>query len=308
LISVSTSYNARERESASEIINELKEIGFNCFELSMNYTEEMLREVESMLPEISISSLHNPCPISIKGERYRISGEYYYFSCPEESIRKKSVETAMRTAEWAHRLGAKAIVLHMGPGLMPRHHGEIVDFRLAGRDDDADEILQGDLAVRKMFVAPYLDAALKSASELAERIAGDVLIGIETRVGYDEIPAFGEYELFMEAIPPSAGGYWHDFGHAQMHELLGTAKHEDFLKRYGNRLIGMHIHNLHRGWDHRPLATGEIDFKNLVKYIPDDVISVLEIYGHVTPKELVESRKMWQALLDSRKPPVQEIK
>ena len=38
-------------------------------------------------------------------------------------------------------------------------------------------------------------------------------------------------------------GYWHDAGHGAKLEYLGFFEHEDYLRRWGDRIVGMHIHD-----------------------------------------------------------------
>lgn len=299
MIAVSTAWNAFRCDSAAEIIGELQSLGFDAFELSVRFSEPMLREVESM-KSVKVSSLHNYCPVP-EGPREQGSGDFYFLSSPNEVERKKAVDATLRTAEWAKRLGAKAMVIHVGRVDMPHHHHDILEHRFSGQNHQAEELLTNDLIERDKIKAPFLDSALKSIAELVEKVAGDVLLGIETRLHYHEIPTFDEIAQFMDIIPPSAGGYWHDFGHAHMLDITGIAPHEEFLRRYGKRLIGMHIHDAKRDQDHGPLTIGTIDFKNLVKYIPADAISVLEIHSHASADELIRSREIWKSLLAGNK-------
>lgn len=295
-ISVSTVWNALRHENAQAIISELQDLGFNSFELNVHLTESMLEEIETMLPDINIATLHNYCPLP-EYPRDSGSGDFYRFSSPDPIERRKAVDMTLKTAEWASRLGAKAIVLHMGQVEMKNNHQQVLDLRLQGRNDEADEIVRQDLAYRETIIKPYLDAALKSASKLAEKIAGDVLLGIETRLLYTEIPTFDEMELFMQAIPPSAGGYWHDFGHVHMLGLVGIAGQEEFLSRYSGRMLGMHVHDVTGKHDHRPLTLGTIDFPRLMKYVSPDVIPVLEIHKTASAEEMVKSREILAKLM-----------
>jgi sugar phosphate isomerase/epimerase len=296
VISVSTAWNALRHESAEGMIGELRSLGFSVFELNVQISEDMMREIEAMLPEIEITSLHNFCPVP-EGSRDRGSGDFYLLSSPDPIERQKAVDGTMRTIEWAHRLGAKAIVLHMGRVPIETHHEEICDLRLAGFYEKADDKLRYDLALRESIRDKYLDASLKSASELAGKVAGDVLLGIESRIVYHEIPNVDEIALFMQAVPPSAGGYWHDFGHAHQTEVVGTGNHETFISRYADRIIGMHIHDSLGRHDHGPLTHGTIDFGRFLPRIPESAISVLEIHKHASAEELVKSREIWESLV-----------
>lgn len=296
-IAVSTVWNALRHESGRSIIQELQSLGFTSFELNVHLTEGMLREIEGLLPDIEIATLHNYCPAP-EGPRALSSGDLYLFSSLDPIERRKAVDATLRTVEWAQRLGAKAVVVHAGRVRMEHQDEQILDLRLAGHHEEADGILRRGLALREKIRGPHLDAALATLAELAERAAGGVLLGVETRVGYNEIPSFDEVASVLEVVPPSAGGYWHDFGHAHMLDLVGVARHEEFLARYAGRLVGMHIHNVSGKQDHRSLTEGTIDFARLAPLVPADALSVLEIHQPATADELVRSREIWRELQD----------
>ena len=301
MISVSTAWNALKHASGEELIRELTELGFGSFELSVKLSEAKLREIESILLQIEIASLHNFCPVP-HGPAENGGGDFYFLSSPDPKERKLAVEASKKTIDWARRFGARAVVFHFGRVEMESQTGrrqlmdQIMKVRAAGHNDEADRLMSEELAVREEIKAPYLEAALQSARELVEAAKGEVQIGVENRYYYGEIPSIDEIALFMDEIPAQSGGYWHDFGHAWTSDFVGWAKHEDYLTRYGDRIIGLHIHDINGFKDHSSLTSGTIDFENLVPMIPKDVISVLEIH-HATPEELVKSREIWKSLL-----------
>lgn len=296
-IAVSTAWNALRHKSAGEMIGELQRLGFGAFELNVHLNEDMLRDIEAM--DIEVSSLHNFCPVP-DGVREHGSGDFYSLCSTDKVERQKAVDGTMRTIEWAEKLHAKAVVLHMGRPVAPHHHDEICAMRLEGRNDEADKILMADLAARAKNIGPCLDAALKSVREIAEKTAGDVLLGIETRLIYNEIPNYDEMQLFMDLLSPQNGGYWHDFGHAHMQELVGVFSHWDWLSRYSDRLVGMHIHDSKGCQDHGPLTLGTLDFARFMPLIPKSAISVLEIHKHANAEQLAKSREIWEGLLSSK--------
>lgn len=295
-VAVSTAWNALRHQSAKEMISEFQSLGFGAFELNVHMDEKMLLEIEQMLPEIEISSLHNFCPAP-DGVREHGGGDFFSLASTDPIERRNAVDGTLRTIEWAVRLRARAVVLHMGMPITPHHHDQICTMRLEDRNDEADAILAADMVEWNKGIGPHLDAALKSISELAEKTDGAVLLGIETRLVYNEIPSYDEMQLFMEAIPPHVGGYWHDFGHAHMQELVRVAKHQEWLSRYSARLVGMHIHDSKGCQDHGPLTIGTIDFVGLMPFIPPTAISVLEIHKHSSAEELRQSRIIWEELL-----------
>jgi sugar phosphate isomerase/epimerase len=147
------------------------------------------------------------------------------------------------------------------------------------------------LAARRTAAAPHLEAALASMRALGEHARGTgVVLGVETRDGYQEIPSLDEFsEVFTmcEGLPV---GYWHDAGHGAKLAYGGFIEaHEDYLRRYGHRLVGMHIHDTQGSRDHRAPGQGDTDFAMLARYLRDDTIRTLELHPSVTASEISQA-------------------
>lgn len=108
-------------------------------------------------------------------------------------------------AEFAARLGANVLVLH----LPPRPH------------DDVDRALPDALAAVAALVPP--------CKPLGVRLA------VENLVGPVHVPRF--FDTLLAQFPPDELGFCYDSGHAL---LAGQA---DLLARYADRLIATHLHD-----------------------------------------------------------------
>jgi len=299
-LAISTAWNALRHNSARAIVDELRGLGFDRFELSVHFDETMAAEIAKMQQagEVEVVSVHHVFPVAPSWEQRgqgRGAGE---ISSPDETERRKGVELALRTLDWAARLEAQAVVLHLGYVEMEGHPREIIDLALA-KDPAAKNLLERDLAIRAERAPKHFEAALKSLRELAAHAAsGGPKLGIECRVDYMEIPSFEEFEIVLRELPPTAGGYWHDFGHAQIREISGLEPHERYLEAYGERLIGMHVHDVTPdGRDHRPLTYGGVDFPQLLPLVRGQPLAVLEIHSNAGAEELVRSREIFLSLV-----------
>jgi sugar phosphate isomerase/epimerase len=80
-----------------------------------------------------------------------------------------------------------------------------------------------------------------------------------------------------------------------MSEFFGLCRHEEWLERYGGKLIGVHLHDMIGARDHRRIGTGNIDFKMVARYLKPGTIKVLE-FGAVSIQDVVDSVKHLQDL------------
>jgi sugar phosphate isomerase/epimerase len=65
--------------------------------------------------------------------------------------------------------------------------------------------------------------------------------------------------------------------YAQALDRLGFFKHEDWLIRYADRMIAIHLHDVVGITDHQIPGTGEIDFKWLASRLPSAAQRTLEV-------------------------------
>jgi len=168
----------------------------------------------------------------------------------------------------------------------------------AGLREQANKMVAEDLMERAAVSQPYIDSVIASMRELAVHAEkAGVRLGLETRYYLGEIPMLDEWATIFEAVGSPALGYWHDAGHAHTMEFLGVADHEDYLKAYGDRLIGMHLHDSIGASDHRALGRGQIDFGKIVEYTGPETALVLEIHGQASAAEVVRSRELLKGII-----------
>ena len=282
-------------KSGRKMVLELLDLGFDTLELNVHVTEPMICEIEQMVNkgEIRICSLHNCCPLP-KGMPREKAAVNIPIASPNDPERRKAVDQTRQTIEWAARLGASAVVIHAGiiPGEFRQR--EALRLMAAGFREDAEKIVADDLMERAAVRQTYIHNVTASLDELsrhAER-AG-IKLGLETRYYYGEIPSLEEFGMIFESVGSPALGYWHDTGHAHTMEFLGIAAHEDYLRQYGDRLIGIHLHDAIGGSDHRALGRGQIDFTKIMEYVRPETTMVLEIHGQASAADVIRS---WEIL------------
>lgn len=302
-IALSTAWNALRHKSGRKMALELLDLGFDTLELNVHVTEAMIREIEPMVKEgrVTICSLHNYCPTPKGINREEAASVNMPIASPDSAERRKAVDQTRRTIEWAARLGAPAVVIHAGIIPVDIRQREALRLLGAGFREEARKIVAEDLMERTAVRQPYIDNVIASLDELsrdAERLG--IKLGLETRYYYGEIPSLDEFGMIFESVPSPALGYWHDTGHAHTMEVLGIASQDDFLSRYGDRLIGMHLHDAVGGSDHRAVGRGEIDFAKVMEYVRHDTAIVLEVHSQASAAEVTRSREIACCLLKGR--------
>jgi sugar phosphate isomerase/epimerase len=279
-LGISTSWNCRRHSSGKAIIDEIRSTGFETVELNFALTEDTVAGIldEKEAGRITVSSLHNMCPLPAGVPAAKASPDYYSLASADEAERAMAVKAARTTLECAARFGAAAVVLHAGrvpvkdrtrelAGALgdPERSGAIRDEMARERSGPAREALRN--------VIRSLDELVRAARPLG------VAIGVENRYYYSEIPLFEEFEELFSRYGDKELCYWHDTGHAEVFDRLGIGGHAGLLKRFGGRLIGMHLHDIIGPvTDHRPPGDGTFDFNIVKPYIKPATILVMEVH------------------------------
>ncbi|WP_322796175.1 sugar phosphate isomerase/epimerase [Tepidiforma sp.] len=268
------------------------EAGYDAIEISHSTPEPALAAIAEagILP---VASVHQPAPYRRLANGRGNSS--LNLASPDEDERRAAVEEAARSIEWAARLGARRVVVHLGHvGPSPDQFEEELALRRAydagERTGARVEALRVQLIRRRAELAgPYVEAARRSLVDLVRLAAPrGIAIGIENRYHYHEIPHPAEYELILDGFDPSEAGYWHDVGHAEVLGRLGLIDRHEWLNRWTSRCIGAHLHDVLGIGDHRSPGDGDVDWSYVVDGVGHLSHLTLEINQH-QPDDRVRS-------------------
>jgi len=269
---------AKDRFShMAEFAAKLRELGFTHVEPNRLVSPGMLAEL--LKTGIPISSIHSPCPTVSSSRGTDV--DRLSLSSLDMSERVEAVSFAKKTVDLAASVNARVIVLHMGEvpidlSLQDRLHKQ----NDAGHAQSKEYRQIKDRLVhqRASLAQPYVDAAKRSLQDLIEysRQKG-IMLGLETRFHFNEIPNTDEMTELLGEVPEHLAGYWHDTGHAEVQEQLGFAIHEEWLSRFRDRMIGIHLHDIRGISDHHAPGKGNMNWEMIAKYLPWGVVKVCEI-------------------------------
>jgi sugar phosphate isomerase/epimerase len=288
---LSTCWNGGRHSRAADLVDDHLRLGFRRLEAYSLHTPTQLAELGTACREhgVEITSLHAPCPIAVNDQGYRARwGDW--LASTNQTDRTFAVETVKRTIDAAAELGARGIIIHLGTtGAPSRHHALVAATNGDGRNGPAHlQLKEQSIRERAASQQPHLEAALLSIRALGEHAEGTpVRLGVEVRDQYQEIPSLEEMGTVLDACEGLPVGYWHDAGHGAKLEYFGFVEHEEYLRRYGDRMIGMHVHDTQLARDHRAPGQGTTDFAMLAKYVKPDTILTLELHADVLAEHIV---------------------
>lgn len=283
------------------MIQEILDLGFKRVELGhgvrLSLMDGVLKAAEKGV--VKFTSLHNFCPLPV--EITRPSPDCYQFSSHDARERERAVKFTFQTIDFAERLGARYVVLHMGRVPMDDYTDRLIRMAETGLENSREYVRVKLEAVRKREAAA--ERCVERSRECLARIidfAGErgIRLGVESRHSFEEIPSEREMIALLNEFAVPEVGYWHDFGHVQVKHNLGFLDHVEWMERVGERLFACHLHDTqYPGRDHMPPFTGDVPYDELVPLMPrqNKTLFVFEMSPRRTREEIMEAREKWVA-------------
>ena len=298
---LSTAWNGTRHDRAAAIVQEHRGLSFRRLEAYAHFTPAQLDELGRAARDggVEITSLHSPCPVPVddRGVRARWGD---WLASTVESERVYAVDWVKRTIDAAPELGARGVVIHLGnTGVAPRQRAIFDTIARHGRWSDPHRSMVDEAwREREARKGPHLEAALKSIRALGEHaLSTPARLGVETRDGYHEIPSLDEVADVLAACDGLPVDYWHDAGHGAKLDHAGFVEHEEYLRRYGDRMLGMHIHDTRGGHDHQAPGQADTDFGMLARYLRPSTIKTLELHPSVTAEQIAEALQLLSGIV-----------
>jgi sugar phosphate isomerase/epimerase len=282
------------------MLQEILDLGFENIELGHGIRLSLMEGIQRYhdAGKVRFSSLHNFCPLPI--EITRPAPDCYQFSSHREAERDRAIKLSFQTIDFAKRLGAPLVVMHLGRVPIDDYTDKLVAMAEAGQHLSRKYVkLKLEAVQQREKKAPlYLQRAKECLLRVVDQASKmGIKLGVEGRQCYEEIPTETEIITLLDEInAPDVVGYWHDFGHIQIKENVGFVDHAEWLAHISPRMLGGHLHDTEwPGKDHRPPFTGGMNYDKLIPLIPNPTLLVWEMGPRRKAEEIAESFVKWKA-------------
>src|SRR6266700_1373112 len=135
MYSFSPCWNSHRHTDGRAMLREIRELGFDYAELIHGTRISLLPGILEAVDagEIKISSLHNFCPLPM-GVNYA-APNLYQFSADRPREREMAQRYTLKTIEFAARLKAPVVVLHVGSIDMKNYTDKLLDMAARGEKE-----------------------------------------------------------------------------------------------------------------------------------------------------------------------------
>jgi len=192
MIAFSTCWNSGRHTAGDVMLREIKtELGFDLIELGHGTRMSLIPGIQNMFDagQVRFSSLHNFCPLPV--EVMVASPDCYKFSAVPPEERERAIKQTFQTIDFAQRLGAPFVVLHLGQVNMRPVTERLIEMAKAGNYLSRRYVRTKLRAVqeRERIGSAYLQRMKDCLRRIIDYAGSkNIRLGIETRRGYEEIP------------------------------------------------------------------------------------------------------------------------
>lgn len=281
------------------MLREIKtELGFDLIELGHGIRLSLMPGIQKVFDsgQVRFSSLHNFCPLPV--EVMVASPDCYQFSAVSSEERRRAVKQTIQTIDFAARLDAPFVVLHLGQVKMAPVTDHLIKLATNGAylTRKYVRLKVGAVQKRERIAPAYLQRVKDCLRRIIEHAASKkIRLALESRRGYEEIPTERELPTLLEELNSQQLGYWHDFGHSQIKENLGFTDHGEWLRTIGPRAFGCHVQDcVWPAKDHETPFTGDVNFEKLIPLLPTNCLFVWEMSPNKPADAIRKSVEIWK--------------
>jgi sugar phosphate isomerase/epimerase len=281
MYSFSTCWNSHRHTDGRAMLREIRDLGFEYAELSHGIRQALVPGILEAVNagEIKISSLHNFCPLPLGVNN--AAPNLYEFSDERERQRELAIKHTLKTFEFAERVKASLVVLHLGSIEMKDYTGKLNEMleRDEKNSSKYEKLCAEVSKVRESKKGKFFDLTKETLRKiLPEAERRGLKLGCENRQALEEIPVESDFQFLFREIESPNLVYWHDCGHAQIKENLGFINHKLHLESLREKLAGFHIHDVQfPARDHAAPGTGTVDFAALKPLVKPEHVKVFEL-------------------------------
>lgn len=292
------------------MLQEIGDLGFSHAELShgtrITLVPGILDAIERQV--VRIASTHNFCPLPTGVNQS--APNLFEPSSLDAGEHDQWLRQTRRSIDFAAQIGAGAVVCHLGsvpytwfnPAARVRRFVEKKGAQFQAREPKFHALLASSRKRLQGRAGPYWKRVLASLQEIdVYARSRRVRLGLENREHLEELPFDADFPALFAALgAETAGGYWHDTGHADLKARLGLLDHRAQLEANADQLIGFHLHDVNAAQqDHQPVGEGRIDFAMVSEFWRPHHVLVLELSPHASVEAVYASKQRIEALMQA---------
>ncbi len=252
-------------------------MGFRRIELGLSENPVPLGGIEESRREtgVACNSLVAGC-LNPKSEN--MSGTK--LGSMDAELRDRAILSCRRHIQLAAKYACPTVILRGCELEDPSLRSEALILQAAlvesGPKDGLNEKIQAFAATAQKKGQHQVQHLCRSIHTLRREFP-EIRLAVEPGRTFIDLLNYEAMEWVLEDLSEKELSYWHDTGAVHRREQVGLPGQGEWLERFGSRLIGTHLQDAVNNESELPPGLGEVDFKLVAEYTPDNIEKVIEI-------------------------------
>lgn len=210
----------------------------------------------------------------------------------DAELRERALLSCRRHIQLARKYGCPTVILRGCEIEDPKVKAEALKLKGRLEAGRAEEELQAEV---ETFVVRAQKKGQQQVEHLCRSIHAlrrefpDVRLAVEPGATFVDILNFEAMEWVLDDLTRQDLGYWHDTGTVHRRQFAGLPGQGEWLEKYGERLIGVHLQDAVSNESEMPPGLGEVDFRLVAEFVPKTAEKVVEINPRHGRSEILAS-------------------
>ncbi len=264
-------------------------MGFRRIELGLSESPVPLAGFEESRREtgITVNSLVTGC---LNPRSEHMSGTK--LGSMDSELRERAMLSCRRHIQLAAKYICPTVILRgceiEDPALRSEAEGLRATFNEEGPEEEINQKVVDFVARAQKASQGQVEHLCRSIHSLRQEFP-DIHLAVEPGRSFIDILNFEAMEWVLDDLSRQELSYWHDTGAVHRRQRASLPGQGDWLERFGERMIGVHLQDAVDAESEMPPGLGAVDFKLVSEFMPAEVEKVVEINPRHGRSEILAS-------------------
>lgn len=258
------------------------ELGLSESPIPMNGFEESRRETGITVASIVTGCL-NPRSEHMSGTK---------LGSLDAELRERAMISCRRHIQLANKYSCPVVILRgceiENDAIVNEAEGLQTRLSEEGNPEELQNEVIDFVARAQAAAQPQVEHLCRSIHSLRQEFP-DIKLAVEPGATFVDLLNFEAMEWVMDDLSRQGLDYWHDTGTVHRREFAGLPGQGEWLEKYSDRLIGVHLQDAVANESEIPPGLGEVDFKLVAEFVPPTAEKVVEINPRHGRSEILAS-------------------
>jgi len=198
----------------------------------------------------------------------------------DEELRERALISCRRHLQLAQKYACPILILRgcevEDPALNEEAQKLKARLEEEGPGDELNSLIGDFVVLSQKKGQSQVEHLCRSIHSLRQEFP-EVRLAVEPGSTFIDLLNFEAMEWVLDDLSRQDLSYWHDTGTVHRRQIAGLPGQGEWLERFADRLVGVHLQDALDNEAEMPPGLGEVDFKLVAEIVPKTAEKVVEI-------------------------------